>query len=112
MPYREVTRADRLKVAGYLVLMILFNVLTAVVLFPTAWPWGFVIWLILCFCGSLFLLVRWHANNTAYRCPACTWEYQISFLTDFISPQYPNKKYLECPRCGKKAWAEILMRGD
>ena len=52
MSYRGMTKADQLQVAGYLVLMILFNVATAVFLLSTAWPWGFVIWLILCFCGK------------------------------------------------------------
>jgi len=112
MSYRDVTRADQLKVLAYLVLMILFNVVTAVTLMPRAWPWGFIIWLLLCFVGSLFLLVRWHANITAYRCPKCGCEFEISFFTDFISPHFPNKKYLKCPRCGEKSWAEILMKAD
>jgi len=112
MAYREVTGADRLKVVAYLVLMIFFNVITAVVLMPRAWPWGFIIWLIVCFCGSLFLLVRWHAKVTAYRCAACAEEYEISFFTDFISPHIPNMKYLKCPDCGEKGWAEVLMKVD
>lgn len=112
MSYREVTKADQLKVVGYLVLMILFNVVTALLLFPRAWPWGFIIWLILCFGGSLFLLVRWHANVTAYRCLDCAEEFEISIFKDFISPHFPNKKYLKCPRCGEKGWAEVLMKTD
>jgi hypothetical protein len=112
MSYREVTKADQMKAVVYLVLMVLFNVLTAIVLFSTAWPLGFIFWLLLCFCSSLFLLVRWHANTTAYRCPACDWEYEISVFTDFISPHFPNKKYLKCPHCRKIGWAEILMKRD
>jgi len=112
MAYRDVTKADQWKVVFYLVLMILFNVLTAVLLFPVARLWGFLAWLVLCFGTSLCLLVRWHAKVTAYRCPHCDRAYEISFFTDFISPHYPNKKYLKCPHCGQRGWAEILMKGD
>lgn len=112
MSYREVTKKDQLKAIGYLALMIMFNVLTAISLVPKAWPIGLVAWLVLCFGGSLFLLVRWHARNTAYRCTACAWEFEISFFTDFISPHFPNKKLLKCPRCDERNWAEILMKED
>jgi len=112
MAYRDVTGIDRLKVVGYMMLMILFNVVTAVVLMPRDWPWGFLIWLIVCFCGSLFLLVRWHARVTAYRCPTCAEEFEISIMSDFISPHLPNKKYLKCPHCDEKGWVEVLMKAD
>jgi DNA-directed RNA polymerase subunit RPC12/RpoP len=112
MSYREVTKADQMKVVVFIGLMIVFNVVTAIALTSSAWPFGLIVWLILCFGGSLFLLVRWHANNTAYRCPTCTSEYEISFFTDFISPHVPNKKYLKCPHCGEKGWAEVLMKAD
>jgi DNA-directed RNA polymerase subunit RPC12/RpoP len=112
MPYHEVTRKDQLKVIGYLVLMITFNVLTAYILIPAAWPWGLIAWLVLCFGGSLYLLVRWHALNTAYRCPACKGTFEISIFSDFSSPHVPNKKYLKCPHCNERNWANILMKMD
>ena len=110
MSFREVTKADQLKALGYIALMIAFNVLTAVVLAPRAWPWGLIVWLILCFGGSLFLLVRWHAHHTVYRCPACSSEFEISILIDFISPHFLHKKYLKCHRCDERVWATTLMK--
>lgn len=112
MSYREVTRADQLEGVAYIGLMIVFNVVTAIVLVTRNRPIGLMAWLVLCFGGSLFLLVRWHARNTAYRCGECDWEFEISFFTDFISPHIPNKKYLKCPHCNEKTWAEILIKVD
>ncbi|MCJ7617108.1 MAG: hypothetical protein MUO43_11295 [Desulfobacterales bacterium] len=110
MPYRDVTKRDWWKVAAYILLTIAIIVVTAVILIPMAWPVGLVAWLAIIVSGSLFLLVRWHAGSTAYRCPACEHEFEISVFTDFVSPQVPDKKYLKCPQCGKRNWATVLMK--
>lgn len=52
----------------------------------------------------LFFLVRWHAHSYAYECPECGHKFSISTLTDFISPHYPDQKYLRCPICHKRRW--------
>src|SRR5574344_119063 len=58
--------------------------------------------------SSVFLLAIWHTKNFAYLCPGCGEVFEVSTLEDFISPNGVNKKYLRCPRCGKRAWADIL----
>ena len=87
MPYRRVTTRDWWIVGGYVLLAATVIVVTAWILIPVAWPIGFAAWLAVFVGGSLFLLVRWHAKSTAYRCPACRYEFEISVLTDFASPQ-------------------------
>ena len=112
MPYREVTRRDWWRVGGYVLLTVAVIVVTGAILIPVAWPVGLIVWLATFVSGTLFLLVRWHANNTAYRCPACGYEFEISAFTDFASLQVPDKKYLKCPQCGKRNWATVLMKKD
>jgi DNA-directed RNA polymerase subunit RPC12/RpoP len=112
MPYREVTRRDWCRLGGCALLTVAVIVVTAAILIPLAWPVGLIVWLAMFVSGSLFLLVRWHAKVTAYRCPACGYEFEISVLTDFASLQVPDKKYLKCPRCGKRDWATVLMKKD
>lgn len=112
MPYREVAKADRWKVGWYILLTFVVIVASAIILIPVAWPVGFVAWLTAFVSGSLFLLVRWHAHNTAYRCPVCGHEFEISVFTDFISPQVLDGKYLRCPQCRKRNRATVLMKKD
>ena len=33
---------------------------------------------------------------------------EVSILENFLGPDGVNKKYLKCPKCGKRGWAEIL----
>jgi DNA-directed RNA polymerase subunit RPC12/RpoP len=110
MSYRKVTGRDWWRVGGYLLLAGVVVIASAVILVPLAWPIGLVVWLSVFATGSLFLLVRWHARHTAYRCPACGHEFEISLLTDLASLQIPDKKYLKCPRCGRRKWATVLMK--
>ena len=112
MPYREVTKADWWQVGWYILLTFVVIVASAIILIPVAWPVGLVAWLAIFVSGSLILLVRWHANNTGYRCPACAHEFEISVFTDFASLQVPHGKYLKCPRCSKRNWATVLMKKD
>ena len=111
MPNREGTRKDQLKLGAYILLTILVIAAGAAVLLPGSRPFEMGLWLAIFFCG-LFLLFRYHANNTAYRCPQCGHEFEISVLTDFISPHTTTKKYLKCPQCGKRKWATVLLKKD
>jgi len=58
----------------------------------------------------LFLLVRWHASHYGYCCGHCGAEFEISAFTDFISPHTVQSKYLRCPQCGKRSWAEARAK--
>ncbi len=108
MRYRDVTPRDWLKAGLYIALTIGTMVVTMILLIPLG-PVGIAAWLGVA-SGSMYLLVRWHANSTAYRCSACSSEFEISVLTDLVSPHWGSRKYLRCPECGRRDWATILMK--
>jgi DNA-directed RNA polymerase subunit RPC12/RpoP len=63
----------------------------------------------------MILLVLWHKKSTAYHCPKCSNEFEISLLTDFFSPHGVTKNgkgwiYLKCPRCQNRTKMEILVK--
>ena len=90
---------------------LLIAVFTAVIviagiLLASRHPMGFA----LLACALLLALVRWHAANFAYRCPACGNEFEISTFKDLISPHTPTTKYLRCPKCTHRSWASVLKK--
>lgn len=105
---REVTRSDRRKTALYLLSFVIVVVLSGAVILPQVWPLGLVMWLVVVG-AALFLLVRWHADSTIYHCAACGHDFVISTWTDLMSPHKPEAKYLRCPECGVRDWAEVRM---
>ena len=80
----------------------------AILLIPFKWPLGFIIWFVSIASGGLFLIVRWHAKNTAYICPECGHRFMISTFKDFISPHMLDKKLLRCPECKKRSWCRAI----
>lgn len=109
MPYRSVTAKDRLKAGLYILLTITLIAVSAALLSQFEMT-GIIVWVMIA-AGSMYLLVRWHANSTVYRCAACNHEFGIAVFTDLISPHLLSRKYLKCPQCSKRSWATILMRG-
>ena len=71
------------------------------------------VWIALAVVG-LMILVSWHARVTAYHCPICSYEFEISVLTDFFSPHGVDNncawKYLKCPNCSNTSRMEILVK--
>jgi hypothetical protein len=61
---------------------------------------------------GIFVLVRWHARHTAYRCPACNQVFDVSAWTDFMSPHLGGQKMLQCPYCRTSAWCLEVDRGE
>jgi len=112
MSFRETNKKDWFHLGIYLVLWLLLLGVGAVILIPLYPPAGFIIWLVIFAGTGLLLLVRWHSRSTGYRCSDCGAEFEISALVDFISPQVPDKKLLKCPRCGKRAWDQVLMKNQ
>ena len=58
----------------------------------------------------LVVVVRWHASNTAYQCEACGNAFEISILQDLFTPHMLTTKYVRCPACGRRTWAEVLPK--
>lgn len=92
----------------YIFLLIVVILSGMIFLVPFHWTVGIILLLTLISIGGLFLLVRWHAKNTAYICPNCGHTFMISTAKDFLSPHWFNKKLLKCPKCGKSSWCEMI----
>jgi DNA-directed RNA polymerase subunit RPC12/RpoP len=109
-PYREPTPADGRRAALYLGALVAVVVGTGFWLLPRHGNEWLLLWSVIGLGIPVFLLVRWHARTTAYRCATCRHEFVISAWTDFITPHIPGKKYVACPSCGVRGWAKVLMR--
>jgi predicted RNA-binding Zn-ribbon protein involved in translation (DUF1610 family) len=108
--YRQPTKKDWVQAAAYISIAVVLITISAVGLTKWEWPVGMIVGLTLCVGGTLYVLGRWHARATAYRCPECGCEFEISAWKDFVSPHVPDKKYLKCPKCGQRKWTRILMK--
>lgn len=87
--------------------------LAAIALFvlPQLWGWaGFPVMIILALAIVAVIMVRWHARNTGFRCPACDFTFAISPWTDFLSPHKSGLKMLRCPRCLESSWCLEISR--
>ncbi len=59
---------------------------------------------------GLMITVIWHARISAYICKDCGHEFSLSPLEDFVSPQGLSTKYVKCPKCKKRTWADIIYK--
>ena len=98
------------RVAIYTALSLIAVIGGAKWLAPLLWPIGLIAWLI-CAVGIVFLLVRWHARNTAFACPKCGWVFTISLSEDLWSPNFLNRQFLRCPECATKSWCKATGIG-
>jgi hypothetical protein len=93
----------------YILLYILAIGIGAFLFLPNHWY----LWIILVILG-LVLLVNWHKESTAYRCPVCSHEYTISFLTDLAAPHGIDRQgpwlLLKCPKCKARSKTRVLKR--
>jgi amino acid permease len=111
--YVRVTEHDWERTTLYLAVGILLTVIGAIFLFAINRIIGGILWLILLYV-VLAALVSWHTKTYAYCCKQCGEEFEISRVTNFVSPQGLGKngawKHLKCPRCGKFERAEVLRK--
>jgi hypothetical protein len=108
--YRKPKSSDKTKFLLFIGLYVAVISVTAFVLLVEYW----FVWLAIVAVG-LFMLVLWHKKSTAYHCPKCGNEFEISFLVDFFSPHGVNKDgggwtYLKCPRCHNRTKMEVLVK--
>ena len=103
MPYRIPIRKDWL-ITGLMIASFTATIVLGAYLFGQSHPFG----LALLACAMLLLLVRWHAATSAYECPKCRHQFEVSTLQDFVSPHMLTAKYLRCPKCRQQDWARLL----
>jgi len=108
--YRQPEGRDWLIMVGAVVLCIGVVTICALILMSGGYRY---LWVGL-FAVALYLLVRWHASVTAYRCTRCGHEFEIGVVTDLVSPHGPGRgggwKYLKCPSCGRRSKARVLVK--
>ena len=113
MPYKRVSTRDWERTAVYFAVGILIIVTGAIFLFALNRIIGAILWFAL-IAVVLVALVSWHTKTYAYRCSQCGEEFEISPMTDFVSPQGVSKegawKDLPCPRCQTHERAEVLKK--
>jgi len=83
MEYRKPNKGDWARTAIYVAVYTAAIGVGAFLLIPRGAP-GALAGAILVILGA-FLLIRWHAKNTAYRCAKCNHGFEISIFTDAIS---------------------------
>jgi DNA-directed RNA polymerase subunit RPC12/RpoP len=113
VPYENVTGREWARTALYLAGGMLLIVTAAIFLFAINRVIGVILWFIL-IGVVLAALVSWHTKTYAYQCKQCGEQFEISPVTNFISPQGVGKdgawKYLKCPHCNKQERAEVLKK--
>jgi hypothetical protein len=109
LSYRKSRKKDWIKTLIYITLYLAIIVFSAFYLLLLYWY----VWIALAAVG-LVILISWHAKITAYHCPVCGYEFEISILTDFFSSHGVNKngawKYLKCLNCSNRSKMEIIVK--
>ena len=101
--YWEVPRRDWGRTSMLLFLFVAVTSLSSILLLTEHWYFWFLI-----VAACLAFIVIWHAKSFAYNCPRCGNIFEISTIEDIFAPKGIGKKYLKCPKCRKRSWAEIL----
>ncbi len=88
--FREPTSADRRTEFRIMAIYVFAVVLSSGLIFLLAPVPGITAWVILVALAT-FLLVRWNARHSGYRCAYCGHEFQVSVLTEMVSPHGPGE---------------------
>jgi hypothetical protein len=105
--FRDPTSKDW--IAGILILLLYLVIilLGALLLVPDRWYW----WLLLFIISTILLVLRQN-RQYACRCRDCEYEFEVSFLTNLISPHGIDKEgswmWVKCPRCQRRAKASVI----
>ncbi len=104
-------RWDVIKSVAHILIYAIVIGASAFLLLPKFWY----IWIGVVVVGML-ILVNWHKEQTAYRCPNCEHIYEISFITDLTAPHGVDRDggwlLLRCPNCRQRKKTKVLKRGE
>ncbi len=112
--YRGTEIEGWIRTGVYIAIFVLAISAGAFLLLPESWlAWG-----VLLVVASAVLML-WHTRTFAYRCARCGEEFEISLLTNVISPHgisrdengsWRGYKYLKCPNCNQRSKATSLAK--
>jgi DNA-directed RNA polymerase subunit RPC12/RpoP len=111
--WKAIDKESARNIVGYLIsyfpiILYIFLMVSAIVFSEYVLqgkPYGIFITIGIAITG-IAAIVYWHSRKFAYKCANCGETFTITFWQDFLSPHYPNKKYLKCSKCGNRMWAE------
>ena len=105
--YQDPTRKDWISGIALLLIYLIVIGVGALLLIPKYWYW----WLILMVVSTILLIIKQN-RNYACRCRECGHEFEVSFLTNLISPHGVDKEGswqgVKCPNCEKRAKATVI----
>jgi len=109
--FSKPTKRDYVRSIIYISIYLLVISASAFLFLPNLWY----IWLLFVLAGVL-LLVNWHKEQTVYQCPHCQHVFEVSFLTDLISPHGLDKNgawlFLRCPSCKHRSKTKVMKKID
>ena len=105
--YQNPTRKDWILGIALLLGTLMVIIIGAFLLIPTYWYW----WLLLVIVSAILLII-YQNRNYACRCRECGHEFEVSLLTNIISPHGVDKKggwqLVKCPNCKKRGKATTI----
>jgi len=107
--YQDPSRLDWVTGIASLVIFILMITFGALLLFTDYWY----IWPILVV-GGVIILVHRQTRRYACRCRSCGCEFEISFLTNLLSPHGVDRtgswQWVKCPDCLKRRKVTVIKK--
>lgn len=105
--YENPTRKDWVIGIGLIILYLSVIGIGALYLIPKYWIWWLLIFLV-----STILLVLNQNRNYGCRCRECGHEFEVTFITNLISPHGIDKKgswqWVKCPSCKKRVRVTVI----
>ena len=105
--YLDPTYKDWISGITWLLAYLITISLGAFYLVPEYWYW----WLLILDVSTVLLVIKQN-RNYACRCRECGHEFEVSFLTNLLSPHGVDKEgswqWVKCPGCEKRAKASVI----
>jgi len=109
MQFRPITPQDRTRniviLAAFLALVLVQVVVTIV-----SQRMDLVLILIAFCLLAAVALTKWAVDTYGYECPSCQHQFEISMRTALLTPHIGDRKLLRCPSCGKRGWANAVIK--
>ena len=107
--YQDPNRRDWIAGIASLIIFVVVITVGALLLFTDYWY----LWILLV-AGGVVILVFRQTTNYACRCRDCGHEFEISFLTNLLSPHGVDRRgswqWLKCPGCQRRVKVNVIKK--